>query len=514
MAILIVGSLALNQYTAELIKARVENLRSQASLISSLIGETASGYGANAKLDVPRAREFVNRIELAPGWRVRLHDKNGMLLIDRDSYNDTISVSPLAPIDSGRGEAWYKRTWNSIGERYDNFMHNLPWRTYRRDTLRRNLRADIQLALAGDTIGGERYDKDDDLIVTVSLPVKRVQNVLGAVTLESSDVQDIIASERRALTPFIGLAIFAALLSSIALTISIVQPLRQLSRAAEIVGKSSTKRGEIPDFSRRGDEIGHLSVVLKDMTNGLYSRIDDIANFAADVAHEIKNPLTSLRSASDTLRHVKNDDQREKLISIIQEDVGRMDRLISDISRASKVDANLARETAQMINVYDILSNITEFYQQTQTGDNARVEHITAGRAVEAGPVFIKAFETPFAQVLRNLIDNALTFSPPDGTVRVSAKPKNDGTDRQVIITVDDDGPGIPVDNLETIFERFYTERPKGAQFGSHSGLGLAICRQIVTAHKGKIRAENRQDGEKIYGARFLINLPREFPEA
>lgn len=515
LAILIVGSLALNQYTAELIKARVENLRSQASLISSLIGETASGYGSNAQLDVPRAREFVNRIELAPGWRVRLHDNNGTLLIDRDSFDDVISVTPLEPIDdTGGSQTWYQTLWDKVETRRQGFLHNLPWRSYRRESLRRDLRSDIRRSLAGETIGGERYDKNDDLIVTVSLPVQRVQHVLGAVTLESSDVQDIIASERRALTPFIGLAIVAALLSSIALTISIVQPLRQLSRAAEIVGRSSTKRGDIPNFSDRGDEIGDLSVVLRQMTNGLYSRIDDIANFAADVAHEIKNPLTSLRSASDTLRHVKTDEQREKLIKIIQKDVGRMDRLISDISRASKVDANLARETAQVINVYDILTNITEFYQQTRSGEGAVVEHITEDRAAEAGPIFIKAFETPFAQVLRNLIDNGLTFSPADGSVRLSAKPKNDGESRRVIITVDDDGPGIPVDNLETIFERFYTERPKGAQFGSHSGLGLAICRQIVTAHKGDIRAENRQDGDKIYGARFIISLPREFPEA
>ena len=508
------GSLALNQYTAELIKARVENLRSQASLISSMIGETASGYDSSAVLDVPRARDFVNRIELAPGWRIRLHDKNGTLLIDRDSFDDVISVSPLGPIgEPGSTDKWYEKLSNAIRQRSQSFMHNLPWRSYRRETLRRDIRGDIQRSLAGETIGGERYDKNDDLIVTVSLPVQRVQNVLGAVTLESSDVQDIIAGERRALTPFIGLAIAAALLSSIALTISIVQPLRQLSRAAEIVGKSSTRRGDIPDFSSRGDEIGDLSVVLRQMTNGLYSRIDDIANFAADVAHEIKNPLTSLRSASDTLRHVKTDEQREKLIGIIQEDVGRMDRLISDISRASKVDANLARETAQVINVYDILENITEFYEQTRSGDSARVQHITVNRAAEAGAVFIKAFETPFAQVLRNLIDNALTFSPPGGSVRISAKPKNDGHIRQVVITVDDDGPGIPVDNLETVFERFYTDRPGAESFGKNSGLGLAISKQIVEAHAGVIWAENIRPTEaditsEPLGARFVVGLP------
>lgn len=476
-----------------------------------MIGETATGYGANAQLDEFTARDFIDRIELAPGWRVRLYGKDGQLLIDRDSYDDVISVAELEPIEiDPNAVSWGKKLAVVVSDQWESYIRNLPWQKFQRESLRRDHKGDIRRALSGEVIGGERYDANDDLIVTVSLPVTRVQHILGALTLESADVQDIIQSERRALTPFIGLAILAALLSSIALTVSIVQPLRHLSRAAEIVGKSSTRRGDIPDFSKRGDEIGDLSVVLREMTNGLYSRIDDIANFAADVAHEIKNPLTSLRSASDTLKHVKNDEQRLKLISIIQEDVGRMDRLITDISRASKVDASLARETAQTINVYDILSNITEFYQQTRSGEGAGVDHVTADKAEETGPIYIKAFETPFAQVLRNLIDNALTFSPPDGSVRVSGFREPGATDRFVMITVEDDGPGIPPDNLDTIFERFYTERPKGAQFGSHSGLGLAICRQIVMAHKGEIWAENRKDGEEILGARFKVRLPRE----
>ncbi len=499
--------MALNQYTAELIKARLENLRSQASLITTVIGDTATGYGANAELDVEQARIFLDRLNLAPGWRVRLHDTNAALIADNDSRVGEISITPLEPIGGLTEEAWYNQAWQQARTSLRSFMHNLPWRTARRTKLRRDFRGDIKRALQGEAVGGERYDDNDDLIVTVSLPVKRVQEVLGTITLESSDVEDIITSERRALVPFIGLAIVAALLSSIALTISLVQPLRQLARAAETVAKSNTRRGDIPDFSKRGDEIGDLSVVLRDMTNGLYSRIDDIANFAADVAHEIKNPLTSLRSASETLKHVKTDEHREKLIEIIQDDVVRMDRLISDISRASKVDASLARDTAQTVKAYDILANIAEFYQQTRSGDGADI--VCDRPSDAAGELYIRVFETPFAQVLRNLIDNALTFSPPDGTVRLSADWNMDDKKRPITIMVEDDGPGIPPNNMETIFERFYTERPKGAQFGSHSGLGLAICRQIVEAHKGEIYAENRLDGEASVGARFIIRLPK-----
>ena len=499
--------MALNQYTAELIKARLENVRSQAMLITTVIGDTSTGYGANAALDVDQAKAFLNRLDIAPGWRIRLHDTDAQLLADKDSTADVISVTPLDPIGELETQNWHEKLWQKMRLKAQDSMHNLPWRAARRSKLRRDFRGDIRRALKGEAVGGERYDDGDNLIVTVSLPVKRVQQVLGTITLESSDVEDIIASERRALVPFIGLAFAAALLSSIALTISLVQPLRQLARAAETVAKSSTRRGNIPDFSKRGDEIGDLSVVLRDMTNGLYTRIDDIANFAADVAHEIKNPLTSLRSASETLKHVKTDEHREKLIGIIQDDVVRMDRLITDISRASKVDASLARDTAQTVIAHDILANIAEFYQQTQSGDGASVVSVPAAFGDE--PMYIRLFETPFAQVLRNLIDNALTFSPADGTVRLTANWNETNKKLPITITVEDDGPGIPPDNMETIFDRFYTERPKGAQFGSHSGLGLAICRQIIKAHKGEIHAENRIESEKVLGARFVIRLPK-----
>ena len=354
-------------------------------------------------------------------------------------------------------------------------------------------------------MAGEKFDADDELIVSVTMPVKRVQQVLGVVTLESSDVDNIVNAERRALAPIIGLAFIASLLSSISLIFFIASPIRRLARAAEIVTRSSGKRDAIPDLSRRKDEIGDLSVVMQDMTTGLYNRIDDIANFAADVAHEIKNPLTSLRSATDTLRNAKTEEQRNKLIDIVQNDVARMDRLITDISKASKVDSNLAKETAQTFDINEILRNLTEMYNQTADKARAKIVHMTP-QTDDA--IYIRAFEIPFAQVLRNLIDNALTFSQPSGEVRVGAVAEMIADKERVVITVDDDGPGIPPDNLETVFERFYTQRPKGAQFGSHSGLGLAISRQIVTAHKGTIKAENVLDGATVKGARFTVTVP------
>ena len=511
LLILIVGALAMNRFQEGVIDTKLENLRSLASTITTVMGEDATGYGSAAVLDVDNAMQVLRGINVPENWRVRLHDRQGLELADTEKMNSSITVSSLDPIvteipEPKRQELWREKIENWIGDS----LHNLPWRQKHRLSLRRDLKSDIRTALEGGEMLGQRYTEDDTLIVTVSLPVKRVQQVLGVVTVESRDVEAIINAERKALAPIIGLAFLATLLSSLALTLFVTRPMRKLARAAEVVTQSSDKRDSIPDLSKRRDEIGDLSSVMRDMTQGLYSRIDDIANFAADVAHEIKNPLTSLRSASDTLRVAKTDAQREKLINIIQQDVSRMDRLITDISKASKVDANLARDTAQTLDVSEILDNITEFYEQTRSGDSAIVRNITALNP--EAPVFIRAFETPFAQVLRNLIDNALTFSDVDGEVRLNVELKSKDEKELVVITVDDDGPGIPADNLDTVFDRFYTQRPQGARFGSHSGLGLAICRQIITAHKGRIWAENRQGAanEDIAGARFIIEVPRQ----
>ena len=511
LIILVAGALAMGRFKDGLIDAKLENLRSLASTITTVMGEDATGYGSAAALDVDNAKQVLRGINVPENWRVRLHDRQGLELVDTEKMDETIEVTTLAPIVTeiaepktqevlrGKAEGWLSQT-----------IHDLPWRKQRRTTLRRDLKGDIRIALEGGEMLGERYTDDDKLVVTVSLPVKRVQQVLGVVTVESQDVQTIVSAERKALAPIIGLAFLATLLSSFALTLFVTLPMRKLARAGELVTSSSQKRDSIPNLSKRRDEIGDLSIVMRDMTQGLYSRIDDIANFAADVAHEIKNPLTSLRSASDTLRVAKTDEQREKLIDIIQQDVSRMDRLITDISKASKVDANLARETAQTLDIGEVLNNITEFYEQTRSGDGALVRNLTTLNP--DAPVYIRAFETPFAQVLRNLIDNALTFSDVDGEVRLDVTLKSRGEQDYVVITVDDDGPGIPADNLDTVFDRFYTQRPKGSQFGSHSGLGLAICRQIITAHKGRIWAENRQDAanEEVQGARFIIEVPRQ----
>lgn len=508
LLVLALGSLAMNRFEEGLIDAKVDTLRSSSATISALMADSATGYGLAAKLDIDSAKSILREINLPPAWRVRLFDGSGLLLVDSAQLDEDIFVSTLDPIiEEQEPPTWQEDLETKARAFIKQSIHNLPWRVQRRDSLRWDLKGDVKLALDGDIVSGERYNEDDALIVTVAQPVRRVQQVLGVIAYESDDVDSIINAERRALVPFIGLALIATLFSSLALTLFIALPMRRLARAAEQVTRSSQDRDSIPDLSQRHDEIGDLSVVLNEMAQGLYRRVDDIANFAGDVAHEIKNPLTSLRSASDTLRGARTKEQREKLVDIIQNDVERMDRLISDISKASKVDANLAKETAEIVDVAVILNNLAQFYAQSQT----RVKVLFVPDPSTAKPLLVRAFESPFAQVFRNLIDNALTFSPEDGKVILRARAHSNGGTDEVIITVEDEGPGIPVDNLETVFDRFYTERPKGSEFGSHSGLGLAICRQIVTAHKGRIFAENKvPDKDDGTGARFTILLPRQ----
>ena len=533
LIILIIGALTLNQFSSELIIAKVDNLHSQTRLISNLLGDQATGDGAMSNLDEAAARRILARIDMPELTRLRLYDRNGTLVADSDTLDNRVEVNLLEPIgpdnkNSAPNEKWWFRLQNWADARITS------WSVFRknREQKQRFLQRDIKAALLGDVIAGEQYE-NDELIVAVAMPVKRVADIQGVVVMETRDVDAILASQRRGLTPIILIAILASILSSTALSLFIAMPVRQLARAAEQVVRSSEKRDFIPDLSERGDEIGDLSVVLRNMTEGLYTRIDDIAKFAADVAHEIKNPLTSLRSASETLRGSKTKARRDKLIDIIEKDVARMDRLITDISKASRMDAALAKEQAEPIDLHKFLTDITEFY--TQTRRETKIDVVLVNEK-PAEPVIVRALENSFGQILRNLIDNALTFSPlktetpdkpapdkpapdkpaPDkpASVRLSYELQNhDDTDKRVLVHVDDDGPGIPPDDLEAIFQRFYTQRPKGAEFGNHSGLGLAICRQIIAAHHGTLLASNRMDGlGTIIGARFTLSMPIQMP--
>jgi two-component system sensor histidine kinase ChvG len=336
-----------------------------------------------------------------------------------------------------------------------------------------------------------------------------VQAIFGIVTAEIGGIDDLVAQTRRSILPFFGLACTAAILSSLLLTAAIAQPIRQLALATDKVreGIAVAGRARIPDFSNRRDEIGELSEALRAMTQTIYARIDAIESFAADVAHELKNPLTSIRSATETLDIAQKQEAREKLMGVIKRDVARMDRLITDISNASRLDAELARQTREAVDLRKLLADITDAYATALKEGDASVRFDPSG-----APVYLFGNPTALGQVFRNLIDNARSFSPRNGEVRIHLEPSTARND-SIRVIVDDDGPGIPPDALEAVFQRFYTKRPAGSAFGKNSGLGLAICRQIVNSHGGAIRAENRHaiasdpESPRI-GARFIVELP------
>jgi two-component system, OmpR family, sensor histidine kinase ChvG len=349
----------------------------------------------------------------------------------------------------------------------------------------------------------------------VAVPIQRMRAVLGVLLLSTrgGDIDNIVAAERWGI---VRVSLFAAAITivlAVILANTIAGPVQRLSAAAERVRHSVKARAEIPDFTDRTDEIGHLSGALRDMTNALYKRIDAIESFAADVAHELKNPLTSLRSASETLPLVKSEEAKHRLMEIIQHDVKRLDRLISDISDASRLDAELAREDARPVDMAELVRTTVSLFNDMHRGDKPEVSFEIA-YASGAHPYRVTGHDSRLSQVIVNLLDNALSFSPPGGKVTVASR----RIGPEIQISVEDEGPGIPDENLERIFERFYTDRPQES-FGQNSGLGLNISRQIVVAHGGRLYAENRPlpgaargmadpGGCRSGGARFVIRLP------
>jgi len=493
LAIVIVGALILNELRSGLINARIDSLTTQGQLIAKVIDEGATIGDPEPALDPYSASAILQVLFIPRNQRARLFDAHGKLLADSFVVADRVDWKVLPPA-------------RKPGEK-PVAQHLSPAAQARQDRARQDLTNEIARAMKGHPAAGTRMTEDGERVVSVSIPIQHVRAVLGVLTLEAGDVDEIISAERKALLPFIVVAMVAIVVSSVLLHRLIAVPVLRLARAADHVRLQGARAISLPDLSERRDELGDLSRSLEDMTHSLSERMDAIERFAADVAHEIKNPLTSIRSAIETLDLVTEPAARARLLGILQNDVNRLDRLVTDISNASRLDAELSREHPKALDLSKLLSEVSGLYDaQLRPGPAPGSVRVKFG--VEAPrPVLILARETPIGQVFRNLIDNARSFSPEDGEVRVYLiRPRGKTT---VVVIIDDDGPGIPPENLETIFERFYTSRPKGRAFGGNSGLGLSIARQIVEAHGGQIHAENRKDeAGTVVGARFVVELP------
>jgi len=336
----------------------------------------------------------------------------------------------------------------------------------------------------------------------------RFRTVRGALLLstQGGDIDQAVQAERLTILKVFLIAAGVMMVLSILLAGTIAGPVRRLADSADRVRRRVRGRVEIPDFTRRRDEIGHLSGNLREMTDALYNRIEAIESFAADVAHELKNPLTSLRSAVETLPLARSEQSRARLLAVIQDDVKRLDRLISDISEASRLDAELQRQEAAPVDLARLLPAVVMVANEVKRDDG-----VITTLAFEGSPrqFMVQGRDSRLSQVVNNLIDNARSFSPPNGRVRIACR--SSGT--AVHIVVDDDGPGIRPDVMDRIFERFYTDRPQ-QNFGQNSGLGLSISKQIVEAHGGRLSVVNRVAGTSepgeaaVLGARFVVELP------
>jgi two-component system sensor histidine kinase ChvG len=490
LAVLVTGALILNELRQGLVSARRDSLAVQGQLIANVIDKQATAGEPEPALDGRAASAVMRSLDIPASQRARLYDIQGRLLADSDRVSDRVNQRPLAP--PGRpGRVPIDRWLAALAPPPS------------REAARLGLAREVAHAVEGQAWAGLRMNEDGRRVVSVSTPIRHVRRVLGVLTLEAEDVDSIIVKQRKALVPFILIAIGVALLSSLLLTQLIAVPVLRLARAADSVRLSRARAIALPDLAGRDDELGDLTRSLESMTQTLSDRLLAIERFAADVSHELRNPMTSIRSAVETLGIVKTDAQRQRLMAILLGDVERLDRLITDISNASRLDAELSRKPPSPMDLGRLLSDICAFYQATGKPQDARVTFVGPS---PAEPLMVSGRDGPLGQVFRNLIDNARSFSPPGGEVRVTVT----RTRPEILVRVEDDGPGVPPDNLETIFQRFYTSRPKGAAFGGNSGLGLAIARQIIESHGGRIWAENRHaaDGATVIGASFGVALP------
>lgn len=506
--------LFLDEYEDSLIATEIDALRTEGELIAASVGEGAvvieseaqafgafMPAGATRRIDPARAVQLVRRLANLADIRARLYGGGGEMIADSRLLRGPggeVRMVDLPPTetntmtDAMRGAlAWVE---NLIGA--DN---NLDLYVEQVDGTAYDFTEVVGALERSEGASAVRYDPATERkILTVAVPVQFYKQIVGAVLVSEDDqsVEARLFEVRQSILTIFAWTFAVTVLLSLYLAGTIARPVRRLAEAANLVRDGGNRQHTIPDLSKRKDEIGALSSALRDMTDGLWLRMDATEQFAADVSHEIKNPLTSLRSAVETVARIQDPEQQKQLVGIIKDDVSRLDRLISDISDASRLDAELSRAETETVNLATLLEMLADITNSDGKPDAPRVVlDLPTGDELK-----ITGLEGRIAQVFRNLIGNAASFSPPSGKIFIRAGRYS----RQISVTVEDQGPGIPKGKEEAIFSRFYSERPETEKFGTHSGLGLSISKQIVEAHRGSLTANNAESG----GARFSIRFP------
>ncbi|MBN2907145.1 MAG: sensor histidine kinase [Rhodobacteraceae bacterium] len=507
--VLISGVLYLNPSRDGLVTQRENGLVAEAELVADVFeAQMASGVPVDlATGDGLDAPSTLAGIDLAPGLEAFVYDAGQRLVTSATGRQRPAPVG--ATVGEEQRVTIITDLLNMIWEGLASIAGpDGPGDVAGDEAMR--MKDQVAQALMVGTVVKTGVDAEGRTAFTVATPILQDGRPIGVVALASAsgEIDWLVRIEREQVLQMFVIAILVSIGLSLVLASTIANPLSDLAAAAEIgrdrnARKMSPSRVRIPDLTARPDEIGRLSGALRGMVAALYDRIDMNEQFAADVAHEIKNPLASLRSATGTMRVARREDQREKLLDVIDHDVRRLDRLVSDISNASRLDSELVKEEEEPFDLLKLLMNLSK-----HLGHEARQKGVDFISDLPETPIIIHGLEARLAQVFVNLITNAVSFCEDGDAVRVWARTR----DNRVLVVVEDTGPGIPEQALTKVFNRFYSERPAG-QFGNHSGLGLAISKQIVEAHGGVIWAENIRPTEADVtsdplGARFVVGLP------
>lgn len=533
LAVLLGGIWYLSEHRAWLIEAKRESLKAQADIIAAAIAANAKIERGQFHLDpdklpetddslIPfrddgfralelsispeRVTPVLRRLMQSTDIRARVYGRDGTLIVDSQNL---LSRGQVVRTEPTYDTPKTKNFWTRL--QYWWIDKELP--VYKEiGTAKGTAYPEVRAALTGASTPMMMLTAKGEQIVSMAVPIQRAKAVQGALLLSTrpGDIDEDLGKELAIITQLAALALATTLLTSFLLARTVAGPMRRLSAAANHVSRDINTRHELPDLAERTDEVGQMGRAFRSMTSALYKRIEASEKFAADVAHELKNPLTAARSTAESLGYAKSDEQRDELVAQIQNELKRLNRLITDVSNASRLNAELARQQMEPIDVTTVISNVTQIFRDIHSAGSCRIA-LSIEPSPVAGGYVVKGDEGRLAQVLTNLVDNAISFSPEGGTVTIRSRIEG-GT---VEIFVEDDGPGIPEDRLKKIFERFYTDRPlTEAIRGKNSGLGLSISREIIEAHGGQIWAENRVDvasagSPAVRGARFVVQLPR-----
>lgn len=534
-SILVLGILYLGWVNTWLIDTKVDSLKTQGKIIADAIAANATVVRERIILDpdklpdgAPAPSRFaddglaalelsIHPEEVTPilrkliqptDTRARIYARDGTLIVDTARSLATLTARLHDPQANVNERPKPQNFWT----RLTRYLFKEPLPVYQEiDDANGMAYPEVRDAIKGDERSMLLLNKKGEQIVSMAVPIRRFKNVQGVLLLSTrpGQIDKILREEREVILTLAAIALLASVVTSLLLARTVAEPMRRLSAAAEQVSRNIAAGAQLPALSDRSDEVGQMASAFQAMTSALYRRIEASEKFAADVAHELKNPLTAARSTAESLSFAKSDEQREHLVQQIQGELKRLNRLITDVSNASRLDAELARKEMRPIDVATMLHNVVAIFRDI-LGDDSRRVVLNVGHEGAGGTLTVVGDEGRLGQVLTNLIDNAISFSPENGTVTVRTRTLA----RNVEIIVEDEGPGIPEDRLTIIFDRFYSDRPATDQSrGKNSGLGLSISREIVLSHGGEIIAQNRYDeaaGPNLRptGARFTVRLP------